>query len=59
MTEEELERSWNGLSRELLRSAGFAPKARCDYSDLLKNHCAHCLGHEADFDIPKKELVYE
>lgn len=28
---------------------------RCDYSDLLKEHCAHCLGHELgdeEKDVP-------
>lgn len=52
MTEEELEASYAGLSRALLAQAGISD-TRCQYSDLLKNHCAHCLHHTLDFD-PKE-----
>lgn len=63
MTQEELEQSWNGLSRALLSQAGIKPKARCDWSDLLPEHCAGpcCLDHDATdyIDDTTKGVIYE
>ncbi len=27
-------------------------EVRCDFWDLIKYSCAHCLGHELDHDVP-------
>lgn len=33
---------------------------RCDFSDLLKDQCAHCKGHVADWELePKRPEVYD
>lgn len=32
---------------------------RCEYSDLFPRECAHCLGHEPDWETKPKVKVYE
>lgn len=35
------------------------PRERCDYSWLWPEECAHCLGHEPDWEEPRRVVVYE
>lgn len=32
---------------------------RCDYSWLWPSECAHCLGHEPDWEEPKKRVLID
>jgi hypothetical protein len=31
------------------------PEVRCDYSWLWESQCAHCLGHVADWEEPRRK----
>lgn len=34
-------------------------EGRCDFSYLLPSQCAHCNGHVADWEMKRKESVYD
>lgn len=32
---------------------------RCEFSDLFVTQCAHCMGHEPDWETKPKAKVYD
>ena len=34
-------------------------EGRCEFSDLFWSQCAHCLGHEPDWETKPKVKVYD
>ena len=38
---------------------GIPIEDRCDFSDLFVTQCAHCLGHEPDWETKPKVKVYD